>query len=65
MLQQVTVRRLAEWIRGSGFRLRREDRHVTGFFRRALPGFLRDRLLETPLAQDVMIGHIQCVLEKP
>ena len=65
VLQQVTVRRLAEWIRGSGFRLRREDRHVTGFFRRALPDFLRRRLLETPLAQDVMIGHIQCVLEKP
>jgi len=29
------------------------------------PGFLRDRLLQTPLAQDVMIGHIQCVLQKP
>jgi SAM-dependent methyltransferase len=65
VLQRVTVRRLAAWIRGSGFRLRREDRHVTGFFRRAIPGFLRRLLLETPFAQDVMIGHIQCVLEKP
>jgi SAM-dependent methyltransferase len=65
VLQQVTVRVLDRWIRASGFRLRREDRHVTGFFRRFVPGALRRRLLETPLLQDVMIGHIQCVLEKP
>ena len=63
--QRVTVRRLSTWIRGSGFRPLREDRHVTGFFRRALPGPLRRRMEATPWAQDVMIGHIQCVLEKP
>jgi ubiquinone/menaquinone biosynthesis C-methylase UbiE len=63
--QRVTVRRLSKWIRGSGFRSLREDRHVTGFFRRALPGPLRRRMEATPWAQDVMIGHIQCVLEKP
>ena len=65
VLQRVTVRVLDGWIRASGFRLVREDRHVTGFFRRFLPGALRRRLLATPLLQDVMIGHIQCVLEKP
>jgi SAM-dependent methyltransferase len=65
VLQAVTVRRLRRWIAGSGFRVAREDRHVTGFFRRALPGGLRRRLEGTPLAQDVMIGHIQCVLVKP
>ncbi len=65
VLQRVTVRVLDGWIRASGFRLVREDRHVTGFFRRFLPGRLRRRLLATPFAQDVMIGHIQCVLEKP
>jgi len=63
--QRVTVRRLSSWIRDSGFRPLREDRHVTGFFRRALPGPLRRRMEATPWAQDVMIGHIQCVLEKP
>jgi hypothetical protein len=42
----------------------REDRHVTGFFRRALPGPLRRLLEKTPLARDVMVGHVQCVLEK-
>jgi SAM-dependent methyltransferase len=65
LLQSVTVRTLAGWIRGSGFRLLREERYVTGFFRRALPGPVRRLLERTPVAQDVMIGHIQCVLEKP
>ena len=65
MLQTVTVRRLRDWIQGSGFRVVREDRHVTGFFRRVLPARLRRRLEATPFAQDVMIGHIQCVLQKP
>jgi SAM-dependent methyltransferase len=65
LLQKVTVRRLRRWIDGSGFRWVREDRYVTGFFRRALPGPLRRRLLDTPGFQDVMIGHLQCVLVKP
>jgi SAM-dependent methyltransferase len=64
LLQHVTVRRLAEWIHGSGLAPVREDRHVTGFFRRALPGALRRLLERTPWAQDVMIGHIQCILRK-
>ncbi len=64
LLQRVTVRRLATWIRGSGLRLLREDRYVTGFFRRSLPGRLRRALEGVPFAQDVMIGHIQCVLKK-
>ena len=62
--QEVTVRGLSAWIARSGFHVVREERHVTGFFRRVLPAALRRRLQETALAQDVMIGHIQCVLEK-
>ena len=65
VLQQVTVRVLDRWIRDSGFRLLYEDRQVTGFFRRVLPGPLRRRMERTAWVQDVMIGHIQCVLEKP
>ena len=65
VLQQVTVRVLDRWIRDSGFRLVHEDRQVTGFFRRFVPGALRRRLERTAWVQDVMIGHIQCVLEKP
>ena len=48
----------------SGFRLVREDRHVTGFFKNYVPDGLRRWLERTPFAQDVMIGHIECVLEK-
>ena len=65
VLQSVTLRRLRSWIEGAGFRLLREDRHVTGFFRRVLPPPLRRRLEETPFTQDVMVGHVQCVLRKP
>ena len=65
LLQRVTVRRLAAWIQGAGFHLVREDRHITGFFRRYVPGALRRRMERTAFVQDVMIGHIQCVLEKP
>jgi hypothetical protein len=43
----------------------KQETTVTGFFRRALPGFARRRLERTPFAQDVMIGHVQFVLEKP
>lgn len=64
LLQSVTVVRLAAWIERSGFRVLREDRHVTGFFRR-LPGPLRRWMERTPWTQDVMTGHIQCVLVKP
>ena len=65
LLQSVTISRLEAWISGSGFHLLREDRHVTGFFRRFVPGPLRRLLERTPFTRDVMIGHIQCVLVKP
>jgi len=65
LLQKVTIRRLARWLRGSGFRQLSQELTVTGFFRRVLPSGIRRRLARTPVAQDVMIGHIQVVLEKP
>jgi SAM-dependent methyltransferase len=65
LLQSVTLARLRQWLRGAGFRVLHEDRHVTGFFRRVLPGPLRRRLERTRWAQDVMVGHVQCVLQKP
>jgi SAM-dependent methyltransferase len=64
LLQSVTLSRLRAWIRHAGFRLLREDRHVTGFFRHAVPGPVRRLLEKTPFARDVMVGHVQCVLEK-
>lgn len=65
LLQRVTVRRLASWIEGAGFRILREERYVTGFFRAIFPGPLRRVAEATPFARDVMVGHIQCVLQKP
>jgi SAM-dependent methyltransferase len=64
MLQSITLFRLRAWLREAGFRLLREDRHLTGFFRRVVPGPLRRLLEKTPFARDVMVGHVQCVLEK-
>jgi ubiquinone/menaquinone biosynthesis C-methylase UbiE len=65
LLQHVTVRRLDAWTSGAGLRALRVDRHVTGFFRRVMPGALLRLCARTPVVQDVMIGHIQCVLERP
>jgi SAM-dependent methyltransferase len=64
LLQKVTVKRLAAWVRKAGFRPLREDRHVTGFFRRFVPGPLRALMERTPGTRDIMVGHIQYVLEK-
>ena len=63
-LQRITVRRLGRWVKEAGFSALREERQVTGFFRRALPGALRRWMETVPWAQDVMIGHIECVLTK-
>jgi SAM-dependent methyltransferase len=63
--QRVTVRRLRGWLAASGLVLLREDRHVTGFFRRAFPPPLRGLLERAPVLGDVMVGHIQCVLRRP
>ena len=65
LLQRVTVRRLERWVEQAGFRALREERQVTGFFRRVLPPFVRTRMERLPWAQDVMTSHIQCVLLKP
>jgi len=65
LLQRVTVRRLKSWVEDSGFLVVSDERYVTGFFRRFVPAPLRRSLERTPWLQDVMIGHIQCVLKKP
>jgi SAM-dependent methyltransferase len=64
LLQHVTLRRLGAWIAGSGLEPVREERHVTGFFR-ALPEPLRAALARLPVARDVMVGHVQCLLRRP
>lgn len=63
--QLVTVRLLGSWIDAVGFRRLREDRHLTGFFRKVVPTPLRRALEARHGTRDVMIGQIECVLVKP
>jgi SAM-dependent methyltransferase len=65
LLQHITVRRLSGWLEDVGFGTVWEHHRVTGFFQRAFPAGLRARLARTPWIQDVMIGHIECVLRRP
>ncbi len=65
LLTPVTLRGMSSWIAGSPFRLISEQRYVSGFFRRAVPSFLRNFFLEVPVVGDVMVSQIECVLEKP
>jgi SAM-dependent methyltransferase len=64
LLQRIRVQPLRGWIEGAGFRVRHEELRVTGFFKRALPGPLRRMLARWPYTQDVLVGHIEYVLEK-
>ena len=64
LLQRIRVQPLRRWIEDAGFRVRHEELRVTGFFQRALPSPLRRRLARTAYAQDVIVGHIEYVLEK-
>lgn len=65
LLTPVTLRAMTRWIASSPFRLVREERFVTGFFKRAIPKALRGALLEIPVVGDVMVSQVQCVLERP
>jgi len=62
--QRIRVKPLREWIARAGFVVRHEELRITGFFRRALPGALGGFLARRAFVQDVMIGHIEYVLEK-
>jgi SAM-dependent methyltransferase len=62
--QRIRVAPLRRWIAKAGFRVRHEELRVTGFFKRALPGPLRRSALRVPFVQDVLVGHIEYVLEK-
>lgn len=64
LLELVRVGRLRGQIAAAGFRIRAEDLYVTGTFRH-LPGPIPRWLSESPLTQDIVIGHVQYVLEKP
>ena len=63
LLELVRIRRLRRQIADAGFAIALEDLYMTGTFRR-LPGPLRSWLRESPLTQDVVIGHVQYALTR-
>ncbi len=61
LLELVRIERLRAQIADAGFRVVREELHLTGTFRR-LPGSLPSWLRNSALTQDVVIGNIEYVL---
>ena len=61
LLELVTIQRLRAQIADAGFRLVDEDLYVTGTFRR-LPSPFTRWLRDSPLTQDIVIGHVQYLL---
>jgi len=61
LLEKVRIGRLRRLIAGSGFDVACEDLYLTGTFRR-LPGPIPRWLEQSPLVQDIVIGHVQYVL---
>lgn len=63
LLEKVRVGRLRRQIADAGFRIVREELHVTGTVRR-LPARLARWLRDSPLTQDVLISNMEYVLAK-
>jgi ubiquinone/menaquinone biosynthesis C-methylase UbiE len=63
LLELVRVGRLRAQIAAAGFTVLMEDLYMTGTFRR-LPVRLARWLRDSPLTQDIVIGHVQYVLRK-
>jgi ubiquinone/menaquinone biosynthesis C-methylase UbiE len=61
LLELVRVGRLRGQIADAGFTVLMEDLYMTGTFRR-LPGPVSRWLRDSPLTQDIVIGHVQYVL---
>lgn len=61
LLELVRIRRLRGQIADAGLKILREDLHVTGTFK-AMPGPIARWLRDSPLTQDIVIGHVQYAL---
>jgi len=64
LVQRVTVARVHDWLEKAGFDVLREERHVSGFFTRNLPAFLRRFLEENAFTQNVVISNLEFLLRK-
>jgi SAM-dependent methyltransferase len=65
LAQRVTPRRVHQWLRGSGFRILREKRQVSGFFVRHVPSFVRRFLEHNRYTQGVVYSNLEYLLMKP
>jgi SAM-dependent methyltransferase len=61
LLEKVRVRRLRNQILAAGFRIVREELHVTGTVRR-MPAPIARWLRDSPLTQDVLVSNMEYVL---
>ncbi len=64
LIQRVTVAGVHRWLRAVGFELVREQRHVSGFFTRNIPGFLRKFLERNGFTQNIVISNLELLLKK-
>jgi ubiquinone/menaquinone biosynthesis C-methylase UbiE len=64
LVQRVTVARVHDWLSQAGFDVLREERHVSGFFTRNVPSFLRRFLEENSFTQNVIISNLEFLLRK-
>jgi SAM-dependent methyltransferase len=64
LIQRVTVARVHRWLEKAGFEVVKEERHVSGFFTRNVPSFLRAFLERNPYTQNVIISNLEYLLKK-
>ena len=65
LIQKVTVRGVHRWLDQTGFQVIREERHLSGFFKRSIPHFLRRVLEHNGFTQNIIISNLEFLLEKP
>ena len=63
LLELVRIQRLRAEVASAGFTVAVEDLYLTGTFRK-LPGPVARWLRDSPLTQDIVIGHVQYALRK-
>jgi SAM-dependent methyltransferase len=64
LIQRVTVAAVHEWLANVGFQILREERHVSGFFTRNVPGFLRRFLEKNRFTQNIITSNLELLLAK-
>ena len=65
LLQKVTVSTVRRWLKGTGFRLVKEKRHMSGFFARRVPRVLRRSVERNRFTQSIIYSNLEYLLRKP